>query len=89
MQKLHIQVADPFVVIKKLAKASRFVVIIGYIGLFMIFSSIGGAVFGYVPKTFPSPFEGLAIRSLGISGHVIGTLFAITFLCLSVDEPNG
>jgi branched-chain amino acid transport system permease protein len=68
------------VVIKKLAKASRFVVIIGYIGLFMIFSSIAGAVFDYVPKPFPSPFEGLSIKSLGISGHIIGTLLTITLL---------
>jgi branched-chain amino acid transport system permease protein len=68
------------VVIKKLAKASRFVIIIGYIGLFMIFSSIAGAMFGYIPKTFPSPFEGLAIRSLGISGHVAGTLLTLMLL---------
>jgi branched-chain amino acid transport system permease protein len=60
-------------VMSRFQKSSHFVVLIAYLALFMIFNSIAGAAFGYTVKPFPSPFGGLALSSIGLSGHIVGS----------------
>jgi branched-chain amino acid transport system permease protein len=70
-------------VMSRFQKSSHFVVLIAYLALFMIFNSIAGASFGYTVKPFPSPFGGLALTSIGLSGHIVGsaaTTLALIFI---------
>ncbi len=57
--------------------------IIIYLGLFFIFNSLAGFIWGYTIKTFPSPFpSGSPFTSGLVSSHQIGSI-AVTF-CMMI-----
>jgi len=59
-------------IMSRLSRSSHLVTIIGYLALFMILNSVAGAIFGYAVAQFPSPFDGWGIKTLGVSGHIVG-----------------
>jgi branched-chain amino acid transport system permease protein len=63
-------------IIRPVKKAPPLSVVAVFIGLLSIINSLAGATFGYMTKSFPSPFSSNAwYSSAYMSAHEVGTIF--------------
>src|SRR3546814_16547991 len=68
-------------IISRVRNAPALVSILLFIALLIIFNSLSGALFGYTPKSFPSPFRDLSfLQNPYLSRNTTGTLFVAVAL---------
>jgi branched-chain amino acid transport system permease protein len=73
--------------VKPIARAPALTVVTVLIGLFIALNSLGGFVWGYLNRSFPSPFSGwkLQIGPLTLSGEFVGIVVVLLLTLLVLN----
>jgi branched-chain amino acid transport system permease protein len=72
------------VFVKPIARAPALTVVTVLIGLFMALNSLGGFIWGYLNRAFPSPFQNWSLEfgALTLSGEFIGISLVLLLILL-------